>query len=74
MEPQMTSQISFSLGVLGEGLTTPPTALHPINTRNHAITLLFLPSPLFLKRVHNRYVIIFHLLALFNTLITISPV
>lgn len=50
-------------------------ALQPINTRNHAITLLFLFPllPFFLKRVHNRYVIIFHLLALFNTLITISP-
>lgn len=79
MEPQMTSQISFSLGVLQEWLATPPPALQPINTRNQAITLFFFPlthRPLFFlnkKSVHNRYVIIFHLLALFNTLITISP-
>lgn len=66
-EPQMASPISFSLGVLRGRLAAPPWACEQINTRNQAITLLW-------KRyVHNRYVIIFHLLAVFNTLIIISP-
>lgn len=66
-EPQMASPISFSLGVLQGRLATPPKACWQINTRNQAITLLW-------KRyVHNQYVIIFHLLAVFNTLIIISP-
>lgn len=40
-EPQMTSQISFSLGVLRGRPATPPQAHRPINTRNQAITPLF---------------------------------
>lgn len=65
-EPQMASPISFSLGVLQGRLATPPRARSQINTRNQAITLLWKCY------VHNRYVIIFHLLAVFNSLIIIS--
>lgn len=40
----------------------------------HCFFSLLPTAPFFYqKSVHNRYVIIFHLLALFNTLITISP-
>lgn len=63
----MASPISFSLGVLQHRLATSTTAHRQIDTRNQAITLLWK------HYVLNRYVIIFHLLAVFNTLIIISP-
>lgn len=66
-EPQMASPISFSLGVLQGRIAAPPQAHWKINTRNQAITFLWKCY------VHNQYVIIFHLLAVFNTLIIISP-
>lgn len=67
-ERQMASPISFSLGVWrGETIGTPPSAGEQINTRDQAIMLFWKCC------VHNRYVIIFHLLAVFNTLIIVSP-
>lgn len=66
-EPQMTSQISFSLGVLrgAIGYSSPSSPADQYAESGHYAA--------FLKSVHNRYVIIFHLLAVFNTLIIISP-
>lgn len=55
-------------GVTGDSSPSPPADQYAESGHYTAFSFFF-----FLKRVHNRYVIIFHLLALLNTLIIIPP-